>query len=226
MYFKEERIYKTWDLFYKQWQIFKWHLRKTIIDWRREYAKTYYYKYSHPAKSPKRTFKDDYNAFKERRGFQDIYVSISWCYDRETNMWEFQVIVPVYKLEDWKIKTIYTETRWRYPLWILECTPVEHLPREEWSTIEPGESYKDSIDKYWRDADMFVALSWQHAVRKLNPNINEHNSERIESANITWAWFPIVNDYNRGYKYIDWKLYEMTEKDMTPEEHLTEVLNS
>ena len=129
MYFREERIYKTWDLYYRNWQVFKWHLRKTIIDWRREYAKTYYYKYSHPAKSPKRTFRDDYNAFKDRRGFQDMYVTISWLYDRDTNMWEFQVIIPVYEIEDWKIKTIYTETRGWYPLWILECTPVDKLPR-------------------------------------------------------------------------------------------------
>ena len=153
-------------------------------------------------------------AFKERWWKQDIYVKISGAYDNDTNMWQFQVVLPVYKVEWGKIKKIYNEVRWRYPLWILEVVECNGLPREGWVEIEPGEKYIDCIDKYWRDADMFVALSWHKAdIRTSKDDEDEKNYE----ANITWAWKPIINIYNYWYSYINWQLQEVREQDLTTE---------
>lgn len=207
MWLRAKNVYKCWDAFYTEWQVFKWHLRKTIIDWWREHCELYGCKSNAP-KTPKRIFKEDYQAFKERRGFQDIYVVIDWCYQHEANVWQFQVVVPVYHIEDWEIKTIYVEKRWRYPLTILECTPVEHLPRDEWGTIEPNESYSDCISKYWRDSNMFVALNWHNALRKVT---RDDATDRDTYASITWIGKPIVNNHNLWYRYLNWELSAVTE---------------
>lgn len=185
-----------WDTFYKDWAVFKWKIRPTMADAWREYQSLRAYKYHQCPKAIRRTFKEDYQAFKDRRGQQTIYVKIVWPYDNEVNMWQFQVVVPVYELENNRIKKIYTEQRGWYPLWILEVTKCGCFPREEWAEIEPGEKYIDCIKKYGRDADMFAALGWVHAERRLNDVENRDNY-----ANITWAWKPIVNIYNSWYMY-------------------------
>ena len=206
MYLKSTRVFKLWEQFYKDWQVFKWHLRKTMIDARREYEKLWWYKYSNCPKTIRRTYKEDYQAFKERWWDQDIYVKVSGQYDSDVNMWQFQVVLPTYKIDSGRIKTIYNETRGRYPLWLLDCVLVDKLPRETDWVIEPGEKYTDCIDKYWRDSDMFVALSWQHAERKLS---NDDAVERFESASMTWAWKEIANQYNGWYRYVNWQLVEV-----------------
>ena len=202
MWLRSKQVFKCWDVFYSDWQVFKWHLRKTIIDWWREHMELYWRKDNAP-KTPKRIFKEDYQAFKERRGFQDIYVRIDWCYHNEANVWQFQVILPVYSIEDWTIKTIYEEKRGWYPLTILECTPVDKLPRDEWGTIEPNEIYKDCINRFGRDSNMFVALNWHNAERKFSrddiPNRDLYSS-------ITWCWFPIANIHNKWMQYCNGEL--------------------
>ena len=207
MYLHSSKVYKCNDHFYQEWAIFKWHIRSTMADAWREYTSLRAYKYHQCPKAIRRTFKEDYQAFKERWWNQDIYVRIVWAYDNEVNMWQFQVELPVYKIEDNKIKKIYIEKRWWYPLWILEVVPCTAMPREEWSTIEPGEKYMDCINKYWRDADMFAALGWVHAERKL---ANDNEEEKENEANITWAWKPITNMYNMWYSYDNNKVIPIT----------------
>ncbi len=219
MYLHNTKVFKVWDTFYKDWAVFKWKIRPTMADAWREYQSLRAYKYRICPKAIRRTFKEDYQAFKERRGQQSIYVKIAWAYDNDVNMWQFQVILPVYKIENGRIKTIYTEPRGWYPLWILEVVKCNSLPREEWGEIEPGEKYIDCINKYWRDADMFAALGWVHA---------DHNNmvdDRDTYANITWAWKPIPNMYNAWYIYENNRVVELNPRELTPEEHLVECMN-
>lgn len=178
------------------------------MDARREYYNQWWYKYRQCPKTIRRTFKEDYQAFKDRRGHNEVYVIINWNYESEVNIWQFQVVVPIYEVDNWVIKKIFRELRWRYPLSILNTTQVEELPREGWE-ITPGEKYIDSINKYWWDADMFVALSWQNWENYWLDN-NECSSLRQERANITWAWKPIINDYNFGYLYDNGTLIQAT----------------
>ena len=204
MYIHKTNIYRNWDTFYKDKSIFKWKLRPTMAEAWREYCNQWWYKYHQCPKTVRRTFKEDYQAFKERWWQNEVYVIIDWNYEHEVNMWQFQVVVPVYEVSNWVIKKIFRELRWRYPLAILNATQVEKLPREG-GEITPGEKYTDSINKYWRDADIFVALSWQNWENYWQDN-NECNSLRQEKANITWAWKPIINHYNFGYLFDAWQL--------------------
>ena len=199
MYIRKTSIYRNWDKFYKDKSIFKWKLRPTMAEAWREYCNQWWYKYRQCPKTIRRTFKEDYQAFKDRRWQNEVYVVINWSYEHEVNVWQFQVVVPIYEVENWVIKRIFREVRGWYPLALLNATQIEQLPRDGWE-ITPGEKFIDSINKYWRDADMFVALSWHNAEKYLQDN-PECNNLRTERANITWAWKPIINEYNFGYSY-------------------------
>ena len=204
MYIHKTSIFRNWDQFYKDKSIFKWKLRPTMAEAWREYCNQWWYKYHQCPKTVRRTFKEDYQAFKDRWGQNEVYVVINWNYESEVNMWQFQVVVPVYEVSNWVIKKIFRELRGWYPLAILNATQIEKLPREG-GEITPGEKYIDSINKYWRDADIFVALSWQNWENYWQDN-TECNNLRIEKANITWAWKPIINHYNFWYLFDAWQL--------------------
>ena len=205
MYIHKTSIFRNWDNFYKDKSIFKWKLRPTMTEAWREYCNQWWYKYRPCPKTIRRTFKEDYQAFKDRRGQNEVYVIINWNYEHEVNVWQFQVVIPVYEVKDWVIKKIFREARGWYPLALLNATQIEQLPREGWE-ITPGEKYIDSINKYWWDADIFVALSWQNWVVFDNTDNGEQRAIRDECANITWAWKPIINHYNFGYMFDAWQL--------------------
>jgi len=206
MYIHKTIIFRNWDEFYKDKSIFKWKLRPTMAEAWREYCNQWWYKYHQCPKTVRRTFKEDYQAFRDRWWQNEVYVVINWNYESEVNIWQFQVVVPVYEVSNWVIKKIFRELRWRYPLAILNAKQIEKLPREG-GEITPGEKYVDSINKYWRDADIYVALSWQNWENYWQDN-NECNSLRQEKANITWAWKPIINHYNFWYLFDAWQLVE------------------
>lgn len=206
MYVSTTSIYKTWNVFYKPNYYFKWHIRKTIVDWRRNHVEEFRRKNNAPS-SVRRTFKEDYIAFKDRRGQCTVYVRIIWGYDNDTNVWEFEVVVPEYEIEWGRIKTVYTNTRGIYPLTILEdVEQVDKLPREEWAEITPDEKFNDYWNKWWRDSNIYVALGWVNAEHNTNISNSEYINERNEKANMTWTWKPIANQYNYWYSYSDWNV--------------------
>lgn len=175
-----------------------------MIDWRRNHTEEFRRKNNAPS-SIRRTFKEDYIAFKDRRGQATVYVRIIGAYDSDTNVWEFEVVVPEYEIEWNRIKTVYTNTRGIYPLTILEdIKPVDKLPREEWVEIEPNEKFSDYRDKWWRDSNIYVALGWVSAAHNIEIGNTECSNERDARANMTWTWKPIVNQYNYWYSYNDW----------------------
>ena len=142
----------------------------------------------------------------------EVYVMIDWQYEYEVNIWQFKVVVPVYKIDWGRIVKIYRECRWYYPLAILEATKIDNFPREGWEII-PGEKIIDSTKRYWRDADMFVALSW-HTAQQVLSDCNDDRTDRMSNANMTWAWFPIINDYNFWYKFDAWHLIAASKPDL------------
>ena len=198
MYIYSTSIFRNWDEFYKDRTLFKGTLRGTMKEAREEYKKQWWYKYHSCPKSVRRTFKEDYQAFRQRWWQNEVYVYINWNYERETNIWQFQVVVPVYEISWKKIKRIFRDYRWWYPLCILNATKIDKLPREGWEII-PWEKCIDVIWKNWRDSDMFVALSWHRWT--IIPDNPAWMSTKKEYANITWTWKPIVNDYNYWYIY-------------------------
>ena len=207
MYISTQRVYKEKDFFYKDWSYFRWHIRPTIIDWRRNMSQYWLYKYNGCPKTPKKIFREDYKAFYERWWKQEVYLKVNWNYDSHFSVWQCQVVIPVYELEWGKIKTIFNNYRWRYPLWLFDVTKIERLPRDTDGEIEPNEKFIDVAGIAWRDSNMFVALGWAKAKRELD---NKDSSSDI--ASITWAWYPIANDYNLWYKYDNWQLIAVVDE--------------
>lgn len=201
---RTERVYREWELFYKKGQKFKWHLRPTMIDCWRQYQASRHPRYSYSCpKTPRVHFREDYKVFKETWWDQDIYLQVLDTYDSDTTTWQFSVIMPVYKIERGRIVEIYNVNRGRYPTNLLILEPIDNFPREDWD-INPDEKFSDIANINWRDSNMFVALRWFQVPK------DKRNLVELHTANMTWIWHYLPNNYNAWYDYKDWRLVEHT----------------
>lgn len=155
------------------------------------------YKRHECPKTPRREYKEDFQTFKEVWNCPVYLQAMDDSYN-STAVWYMAVAYPTYCV-DWNfILSTNTELRGRYLASIFNLEKIDKFPREEWAQENSITEYVDSTGTRWWNKQMFDSL-WGWLVEELN-------EEERGDVNITWAWKPIDNWYNKWYEYKDGRL--------------------
>lgn len=198
------RVYKQWDLFYKWWQIFRWHLRSTIKESREVVKDAWIKRRGYCPQSARPNFARDYRAFKDKWWNQDVYVEVFDRYDRDAAIWMFAVgyvanydddmfnSVWAFSNKRWfKINCVHSSNAWYYPLAILDCEPVNWYPWTTHWTFIPWERYTDNNWIIWYDANVFKRMKWLQYLERIR---REREQMATEWEWIEWEWEMLLDE--------------------------------